>query len=157
INTPSGYQFRKVLFDADLGINPSLNVIDGGFSAPVAGVANPPVLVASQDLVGWVQITPIVPKDGTSPDPTTMQELFDQSGEFTPTLACSVEAGAFNKLPGTRLRCSAFEINMIPPGNGGPALGVALRGAPQIPRGGGWSLGRRTFTEPAPSALPADF
>jgi hypothetical protein len=156
INTPSGYQFRKVLFDADLGINPTLNVTDGGFSAPVAGVANPPVLVASRDIVGWVQIAPLVPP-GNSPDPTTMQQLFAQAGDFTPAVACSVVAGAFNNLPGTRLRCSAFEISMIPPSNGGLALGVALRGAPQIPRGGGWSLGKRAFSDPAPSALPADF
>jgi hypothetical protein len=156
INTPSGYQFRKVLFDADLGVNPSLNVLDGGFSAPVPGVSNPPVLVASRDLVGWVQIEPLVPP-GNSPDPSTMQQLFDQAGEFTPSIACSVEAGASNNLPGTKLRCSAFEVNMVPAANGGPALGVALRGAPQIPRGGGWSLGRRAFTDPSPSALPADF
>jgi hypothetical protein len=146
------YEFRKVLFDADLGVNDTLNVVNGGFSSS-------PVLVASRDMVGWVQIRPVVPP-GSSPDPNALLELFKQSGEFTPAAAFSVEAGQSGGVPGTVLRCSAFEVNMITEPIGGPnvpALGVALRGAPQIPRGGGWSLGRRKFSDPAPSALPSDF
>jgi hypothetical protein len=156
INTSTGFQFRKVLFDADLGIDPSLNVVNGGFSAPVSGVTNPPVLVASRDLIGWVQILPV----DQVPDPVTMQELIAQGGPFTPGIAAAVEAGQSSSIPGTTLRCSAFEVDMITSPNTGPpvpALGVALRGAPQIPRGGGWSLGQRKFSDPAPSALPSDF
>ncbi|HLI10047.1 MAG TPA: hypothetical protein VKY65_00480 [Alphaproteobacteria bacterium] len=157
IDIPSSpFQFKKVLFDADLGIATSLNVLQGGFSAPVAGIPNPPVLVASRDMVGYVQIAP----DGQSPDPPTMKALLDRIGPLDPGVACTVEAGRANNLPGTTLRCSAFEVDIITETNTGaptPALGVALRGAPQIPRGGGWSLGRRKFSDPAPSALPDDF
>ncbi|HZU28152.1 MAG TPA: hypothetical protein VFA04_21660, partial [Bryobacteraceae bacterium] len=156
VNTPSGFQFRKVLFDSDLGVNPNLNVVSGGFTAPIPGVPNPPVLTASRDMEGWVQILPIA----QTPDPATMQQLFAQIGALTPAIACSIEAGRFNNVPGTTLRSSAFEVNIITEGNAGatvPALGVALRGAPQIPRGGGWSLGQRRYSDPAPSALPNDF
>jgi len=152
----SPFRFKKVLFDADLGVASSLNVLNGGFSAPVSGISNPPVLVASRDMIGYVQIAP----DGQSPDPATMKAMFDQSGPFTPAIACAVEAGHLNSLPGTTLRCSAFEVNIITESNTAapaPALGVALRGAPQIPRGGGWSMGQRKFTDPAPAALPNDF
>ena len=153
------YEFRKVLFDADLGVDSSLNVVNGGFTAAVTGVANPPVLTASRDLVGWVQVAPPVPP-GNSPSPAVLSALFAQTGVFTPGIACAVEAGAANGIAGTTLRCSAFEVSMIEASNSGapvPALGAALRGAPQIPRGGGWSLGRRGFADPAPSALPGDF
>jgi hypothetical protein len=157
INIPSSpFQFKQVLFDADLGVAPTLNVVQGGFSAPVSGISNPPVLVASRNMIGYVQIAP----DGQSPDPSTLQAFFDQVGPFTPAVSCTVEAGHSNNLPGTTLRCSVFEVNMITETNIGaptPAMGVALRGAPQIPRGGGWSLGQRKFSDPAPSALPNDF
>jgi len=57
-----------------------------------------------------------------------------------------VEAGNFNNTPGAVLRCSAFEVDMVHapwsvPSPAASALGVALHGAPQIPRGGGWSMG----------------
>ncbi|MBV8099188.1 MAG: hypothetical protein JOZ31_08520 [Verrucomicrobia bacterium] len=150
------FRFQEVLFDADLGVAPSLKVLSGGFSAPVLGIVNPPVLVASKDIVGYLQLQP----DGQTPDPNTMKALFDQVGPFTPAVGCAVEAGQSISLPGTTLRCSAFEVGMITETNTGapvPALGVALRGAPQIPRGGGWSMGQRKFSDPAPSALPDDF
>ncbi|MGA8481803.1 MAG: hypothetical protein WB696_27880 [Chthoniobacterales bacterium] len=150
------FRFQKVLFDADLGVVPGLNVVSGGFTAPVSGIASPPVLVASRDIIGYLQLQP----DGQTPDPNTMKALFDQVGPFTPTIGCTVEAGHSNNLPGTTLRCSAFEVEIITETNTGapvPALGVALRGAPQILRGGGWSLGQRKFSDPAPSALPNDF
>ncbi|MBZ5583812.1 MAG: hypothetical protein LAQ30_16695, partial [Acidobacteriia bacterium] len=156
INIPSSpFQFKQVLFDADLGVAPSLKVSQGGFSAPVSGVPNPPVLVASRDMVGYVQIAP----DGQSPGPPTMKAMFDQTGAFTPAIGCTVEAGPSGSLPGTTLRCSAFEVDIVTETNTGapvPALGVSLRGAPQIPRGGGWILGQRKFSDAAPSALPND-
>ena len=150
------FRFQKVLFDADLGVTPGLKFLRGGFNAPVSGITNPPVLVASRDIIGYLQLQP----DGQTPDPNTMKALFDQVGPFTPAISCTVEAGQSNNLPGTTFRCSAFEVEMITEANTGapvPAMGVAVRGAPQIPRGGGWSMGRRKFSDPAPSALPNDF
>ena len=149
------FLFKKVLFDADIGVAPGLNVVNGGFSAPVQGITNPPVLVASRDMIGYLQIQP----DSQVPDPGAMRDLFRQAGPLNPAIACTIEAGASNGLPGTTLRCSAFQTNIITDGSAGPApaLGVALMGAPQIPRGGGWSMGQRRYTDPAPSALPNDF
>jgi hypothetical protein len=149
------FEFTKVLFDADLGIASGLTVVDGGFKAPVAGVLNPPELVASTDMVGYLQIQP----DETVADPNTIKGLFAQIGPLSPAIACTIEVGASGGLPGTTLRCTAFQTNIISEGTTGsvPALGVALMGAPQIPRGGGWSMGLRKYTDPAPSALPNDF
>jgi hypothetical protein len=157
ISIPSSpFQFKQVLFDADLGINNSLNVKAGGFTTTVTGVSNPPIMVASQDLIGYVQVAP----DAQSPTPAIMAQLFAQIGALTPAISCVVEAGSFNSQPGTVFRCSAFEVDIItePASNPNqPALGVALRGAPQIPRGGGWSMGQRKYTDTAPSSLPNDF
>jgi len=149
------FLFTKVLFDADLGVSPGLETVSGGFTAAVQGVANPPVLVASRDMVGYLQVQP----DSKVPDPDVMRDLFSQTGALNAAIAGTIEAGAANSLPGTTLRCSAFQTDMITVGTAGPwpALGVALMGAPQIPRGGGWSIGRRKYTEPAPSALASDF
>ncbi|MBV8585988.1 MAG: hypothetical protein JO308_06850 [Verrucomicrobia bacterium] len=150
------FRFQKVLFDADLGVEPSLKVLSGGFKAAVSGISNPPVLVASRDIIGYLQLQP----DAQTPGPDTMKALFDQVGPFTPAIGCNVEVGQANNVPGTTLRCSAFEVGMITESNTGapvPAMGVALRGAPQIPRGGGWSMGQRSFSDAAPSALPNDF
>ena len=71
------FQFRRVLFDADIGIEPSLNVRAGGFKAPIAGVTNPPVLAASRDMVGYLQLLPDG-KKAPSPTPADLKGLFDQ-------------------------------------------------------------------------------
>ena len=150
------FKFQKVVFDADFGVDPSLNVISGGFRAPAAGVANPPVFVAGRDIIGYLQVEP----NRQTPDQSILQQLLHKTGPLTPAVHCTVEAGRIGGQAGTVLRCSAFEVNIIDETNTGarvPAIGVALRGAPQIPRGGGWSLGRRRYTEAAPTALPNDF
>lgn len=152
----ASFEFKQVVFDADLGVNPSLNVTTGGFTTTIAGISNPPTVVASTNMIGYVQIAP----DGQSPDPTVMNELFAKTGPFTPAISCTVEAGRFGGQSGTTLRCSAFEVNMITEATSNPnvpALGAALRGAPQIPRGGGWSMGQRAYTQSAPAALPNTF
>jgi hypothetical protein len=145
-----------VLFDADLAVAASLHVTAGAFVATPAGASGPLTLVPSQDIVGYVQLLPV----GDPPSPTQLTALIQQYGPFTPAVSCTVEAGKFGTGPGTVLRCSAFEVAVVTTGQGGasnPAIGVALRGAPQIPRGGGWSMGVRNYTDQAPAALPNDF
>ena len=147
--------FEQVWFDAEMGVSPSLKVSAGGFTAPVPGITNPPVMVASKDIIGYLQLQP----DGQTPSPEVIQDLIRQVGPFNPAIGCTVEVGPSATTPGTTLRCSAFTVDIVtePTTATVPALGVALRGAPQIPRGGGWSMGRRKFSDPAPSALPNDF
>jgi hypothetical protein len=148
------FAFRRVLFDADIGIEPSLKVTAGGFSTPVDGVTNPPTLVAARDLEGYMQTTPIE----HSPEPDVLRGLFKNIGAVHPAINCTIEAGAFGGKPGTTLRCAGFDVDVIgePVGNPKvPAIAVALRAAPHTPAGG-WSLGHRKFNEPAPSALPKD-
>ena len=150
------FKFQKVFFDADFGVDPTLNVLTGGFHAPAAGVPSPPVFVAGRDIIGYLQVEP----NRQTPDQSILQKLLHKTGPLTPAIHCMVEAGHIANQTGTVMRCSAFEVNIIDATNTGakvPAIGVALRGAPQIPRGGGWSLGRRKFNEAAPTALPNDF
>ncbi len=151
------FEFRQVLFDADLVMDGSLNITTGGFAAENVGGPSGLTAVSSKNMVGYLQLSP----DVHSPFPDTLALLFDQTGPLTPAISCTTEAGRFNNTAGTVLRCSAFEVDMITDAASTstpvPALGVALRGAPQIPRGGGWSMGERSFTDPAPSALPNDY
>ncbi len=152
----AGLTYQPVLFDADVGVTASLNVTAGAFCAVPAFETEHLTLVPSRDLVGYLQLLPV----GSPPSPTDLAALVEQFGPFTPAVSCTVEAGKFGSGAGTVLRCSAFEIAAVTTGQGGnpnPELGVALRGAPQIPRGGGWSMGVRRYTDQAPAALPNDF
>jgi hypothetical protein len=144
IEPVSGYDYQPVLFDADIGVDPSLKLRSGGSGGRVP----------SQRLVGYVQLT-----YGDAPLRANLKDLFDKAGPFTPAISCTVEAGAFPAAPGTILRCSAFEISVVERSSSAPvpALAAALRGAPTIPRAGGWGLGRRGFRDTAPAALPGDF
>ena len=152
----AGLTYQPVLFDADVGVAPNVNVTAGAFRAVPAFETEQLTLVPSRDLVGYLQLLPV----GSPPSSTDLAALVEQFGPFTPTVSCTVEAGKFGAGAGTVLRCSAFEIAAVTTGQGGnpnPELGVALRGAPQIPRGGGWSMGVRRYTDQAPTALPNDF
>jgi hypothetical protein len=152
----NGFEFTKVVFDADLGVASSLKVTAGGFSAPLPGVPDPPELVASTGIVGYLQLSP----DNQLADYVAMAALFAKVGPLSAPISCTIEVGASSSLPGTTLRCSAFQTNVVTEQTIGalvPALGVALMGAPQIPRGGGWSMGHRGYADTAPSVLPNDF
>jgi hypothetical protein len=156
--TDSGefFEFRQVLFDADLALDGSLKVTGGGFPAENIGGPAGLTAVASQNMVGYLQLRPVL----VNPTLAQVALLVSKSGPLSPAISCTVEAGGFGGTAGTVLRCSAFQVDDITEAAGGagvPTLGVALRGAPQIPRGGGWSMGRRTYTNPAPSALPSDY
>ena len=151
----TGFEFQEVRFDADLGVAKSLNVLGGGFAGATGGPSQAEFLVASRDILGYVQIAPDLPADADA-----VEALISGYGPFAPSISCTVEVGAFDGHPGTVVRCSAFEVAAITrgaPGSLTPSFGVALRGAPQIPRGGGWSMGLRRSAEPAPTALAGDF
>jgi hypothetical protein len=154
-----GFRFRKVLFDADVGIDSRVNVLSGGFSAVLQDYPDPLTLVPSRDLVGYMQVLPDK-RPPIFPDSSVLAALFQITGPLNPSIACVAEFGHFDNQSGTVFRCSACNVDMIASSNDGnptPALGAALLGAPQIPRGGGWSMGKRKFTEPEPAALPSDF
>jgi hypothetical protein len=150
----AGATYQPVLFDADIGIASTLDVTAGARSAVPAFENAPVTLTPSQDLVGYLQLLPV----DTALAPDQITALVEQAGPLTPAVSCTVEAGKFGSGAGTVLRCSAVEIDVVQPSQGGDAeLGIALRGAPQIPRGGGWSMGVRRYTDQAPTALPNDF
>ena len=52
------FEFREVLFDADLVVDKSLNVTSGGFPAENAGGPSGFSAVASRNMVGYLQLSP---------------------------------------------------------------------------------------------------
>jgi hypothetical protein len=155
--TPPVFEFQKVLFDADIGIDQRIQVQQGGTPSSLLDAdGNPVTLVAARDLVGYVQLSP-TQQDA---DITQVQQLFAQTGPIQSAFSCIVQAGGLGSAPGTVLRCSAIEVdvaNQTDGTNPAPALGAALRGAPVLPRDGHWSVGRRGSSDPAPASLGGDF
>ncbi|MFL6313346.1 MAG: hypothetical protein ACJ71W_14690 [Terriglobales bacterium] len=153
------FLFRKVLFDAEIGIDSRLNVVAGGTVSKILDAAgNPITLVPSRDLVGYVQLSPVFNKNFAgadySPHPAQIASLIAQAGPFTPDLPCVLAVASLGKLPGVGLRCTTVEVNMATNGPNSPAVAVAVRGAPQLPSDGAWSVGKRRSGEPAPHLLP---
>jgi hypothetical protein len=153
------FQFKQVLFDADIGLDHRVDVLQGGsLSSLTDGSGNTVTLVPAADMQGWVLIAP----DGKDPDANAMLELFQQTGPITAPFSCIAQVGSLGSKTGTTLRCSAIEVNMAnstltnpPPPM--PAMGVALRSAPILPQDGAWGFGRRPSTGNAPAALPSNF
>ncbi len=153
------FQFKQVLFDADIGLDHRVDVLQGGsLSSLTDASGNTVTLVPATDMEGWVLIAP----DGKDPDANAMLELFQQTGPITAPFSCIAQVGSLGGKTGTTLRCSAIEVNMAnssltspPPPM--PAMGAALRSAPILPRDGAWGFGQRPSTATAPSALPTNF
>ena len=150
-----GFTYQAVTFDADLGVAKGITVTSGGFTAPPAGQTTAIPLVPSRQILGYLQLGPV----GTPPQPSDLAKLVSGYGPFTPAVSFTAEAGSFGTgAAGTTLRCSAFEVAVVTTNvSGDQPLGVALRGAPQIPRGGGWSMGVRNYRNAAPASLPDAF
>ncbi len=154
------FQFRKVLFDAEIGIDSRISVVAGGTVSNILDASGKPInLVPSRDLVGYVQLTPVFdPVDpanlGYLPGLAQIASLIAQSGALTPDLPCIMAVASLGAQPGVGLRCTTVEVNMALNGASSPAVAVAVRGAPQLPRDGAWGVGKRASTEPAPHLLP---
>ncbi len=84
-----------------------------------------------------------------------IRDLVRKVGPFDPAIGFTSEWVRRRPTPGTTLRCSAFTVDIAtePPAAQQPALGIALRGAPEVPRGSGWTWPAQLL-DPAPSALP---
>ncbi|MCU1321477.1 MAG: hypothetical protein JWM43_1126 [Acidobacteriaceae bacterium] len=154
---PSKFQYQKVLFDADIGLDQRVTVLQGGAPSPLKdAVGNPVSLVPARDLVGYLQALPV----GTPPTAPDLLELFKQTGPITAAFACVAQVGSKGALAGTTLRCSAIEVDMATTSSAGrpvPAVGAALRSAPALPRDGAWGFGQRRPIDPSPRALAHDF
>jgi hypothetical protein len=155
--SPPGFEFKQVLFDADIGLDHRVTVLQGGSPSTLTDAdGNPVTLVPARDLVGYVQLGPV----GASPDAVALEGLFQQTGPITATFSCLAQIGSLGPQGGTLLRCSAIEGNMASVSTGGspvPALAAALRSAPVLPHDGAWGFGQRTPSDPGPSPLAHDF
>ena len=84
------FQFRKVLFDAEIGIDSRISVVAGGTVSNLLDASGKPItLVPSRDLVGYVQLSPVFdPVDptieGLLPGLAQIASLIAQSGALTP-------------------------------------------------------------------------
>jgi len=161
------FTFRRVLFDADIGLDHRVDVTQGGTKSTLTDIdGNPVTLVPARDLTGYVQITPDEgafppppppPPPPPTPTPADLAQLFQTVGPITDPFSCIAQIGHTPNAVGTQLRCSAIEINMVTTGPSSPALGAALRAAPVLPRDGAWGFGKRASGTAAPIALPGNF
>ena len=106
-----------------------------------------------------MQLSPVFdPADpanlGYLPGLDQISSLLAQSGPLTPDLPCVLAVASLGAQPGVGLRCTTVEVNMATKGAKAPAVAAAVRGAPQLPRDGAWSVGKRASNEPAPHPLP---
>jgi hypothetical protein len=156
------FTYQRVLFDADIGLDHRVKVIQGGTASTFSDIdGNPVTLVPARDLTGYLQILPDESAQGSPPPPTPgppdLVQLFQTVGPITDLFACIAEIGYTASESGTQLRCSAIEIDMVTTGPSAPALAAALRAAPVLPRDGAWGFGKRPSAAAAPLALPGNF
>lgn len=152
-----GFTYRRVLFDADVGLDHRLKVTAGGSASTLPDAfGNPVTLVPARDLTGYVQIAPdesgSPPPANPDPGPSDLALLFAQVGPITDSLSCTAEIGGTATAAGTALRCSGISFDMTP--GASPALGAALLSSPVLPRDGAWGFGKRATTATAPTPLP---
>jgi hypothetical protein len=153
----NAFEFKQVLFDADIGLDHRVAVLQGGTASTQTDAdGNPVTLVPARDLVGYVQLGPV----GSLPDANALEGLFQQTGTISAAFSCVAQIGSLGATAGTTLRCAAIEGNMATISTGPspvPALGEALRSAPVLPHDGAWGFGQRKPTDPGPSPLAHDF
>ncbi len=154
-----GTIFQPVKFDADVLIDPAIKVIAGGTSTGGG------TLVPGREIGGFIQITGTT-YGGTingQLDPFVMpasrEQLFDLmqfKGPAVAPIACTIEVGGVQGNASLTQRgvqaavsCNDDAID--------PHLVAALRGTPQLPRDGAWSLARMKSTDTAPNALDPQF
>jgi hypothetical protein len=159
------YEFRRVLFDADIGLDYRVKVTQGGSPSSETDYDGHTVtLVPARDLTGYLQIAPDEPASGPvpsnlNPAQADLAQLFGKVGAITDSFSCIAEIGGIAGHVGTSLRCSAIEIDMAPnPADATrPVLGAALRAAPVLPRDGAWGFGKRQGGSTTPVGLPGNF
>lgn len=162
---PQGVVFQPVKFDADVLINPAVKVAAGG-----AEIHNPKLdldgtLIPSREIDGFIQITGI-PYKGTvngQPDPFAMPASRDQlfallksKGPAVAPISCTIQVGGTAGNPSLTQHGVQAAVSCNDDA-ADPHLVAALRGTPQLPRDGAWSLGRMKSTDTAPNALDPHF
>ena len=160
---PDVHTYRRATFDADVGIDHRVKVTaNGSASSETDAAGNPVTLVPAKGLTGYVQLTPDESASGPPPpnllpSAAEIAALFAKVGTISNAISCVAEIGYTPSQIGTQLRAAAFEIDMATTGPSAPALGVALRAAPILPKEGAWSFGQRASTGSTPLALPTNF
>jgi hypothetical protein len=152
------FTYRRVLFDADVGLDHRVIVTAGGTaSALIDAFGNLVTLVPARDLTGYVQIAPdesaSPPPANPDPAPADLALLFAQVGPIIDSLACIAEIGGTAAAVGTALRCTGISFDMT--ASPSVALGAALLSSPVLPRDGAWGFGKRAAAATAPTPLPA--
>ncbi len=142
ITTPDGITYQPVAFDADVVIDPAgVQPASGQTSLPTTG------------MVGYLRLT-------AKNDPPTLLEVATLLAQVA-AVGAAAAAGpvaAEAEVTGTGFRFSLTGIDVQPmaqlDGSAPTNIAVALRGTPNLPRDGAWSVTRRTPTDTA--AKPVD-
>jgi hypothetical protein len=160
----SSFTYSRVTFDADIGLDQRVQVLQGGSKSTTDTDinGNPVWLVPATGLTGYIQLTPDEsasppPSSPTTPGPSDLLQLFQQVGAITDPFSCVAQVGYIGSTPGTSLRCAGIEINMVTAGTSTPALACALLAAPVLPKEGAWGFGVRPSTAAAPTALASNY
>lgn len=153
-------KWQPVSFDCDIAFaepaDPRLTVSEGSSNrrAPARGCT------------GWILIDGPVywttADDGNQVrrvSPATAQQVFDLLAAQGPGLHpvdCVLKLGGTEEEPGLVLRAARVDVG-CDQDEDAPHLVAAVRGSPELPRDGAWSLARLTAGESAPKALDPSF
>jgi hypothetical protein len=139
--TSGAPQWRPVVFDCDVLLNPQIAVISG------AALANS---VASRGVTGYLLET--VTKPPFIPSANDVATLLASNTAGGPVSCTVTIAGS-----GAQLRASGVDVTAFMSGPQAVIAG-ALRGSPVLPPDGAWSIGKRaTFSTTPPLPLDANF
>ena len=164
--------FQPVKFDADVLIDSAIKVVTGGIKFNDGALSG--TLVPSREIDGFIQITGVdyggTVKLKTGPNAGQVVtwifdeppggkhvfELLQLKGPAVAPIACTIEVGGVQgnaslTQRGVQAAVSCNDDSLD------PHLVAALRGTPQLPRDGAWSLARMKSTDTAPNALDPQF
>jgi hypothetical protein len=132
--------WQPVLFDADVALNPKLPILQGG--APLG--ANKAPVVPTAGIPGYLMILPIQ----TDLDPAQLWALLDKTGPVSWPVAAAVQISQSQ----LTMKVSSADVSHVR--SAADTVVAALRGTPNLPSQGSWSLAKRAaFGTAAPVAL----
>ena len=136
-----GIDYQQVLFDADVWINNSFHVSNGGHLE--AGRQ----LVPSKDVGGYVQLTP-----GNGAERKQLAELLHKTGPVGGPIACVGNVGG----PlGPQLTAVSMDVSISTTGFAAELV-AGLRGSLALPKDGAWTIAKQVGAS-EPAALDPQF
>jgi hypothetical protein len=136
-----GIEYQEVIFDADVLINNSFHVTNGGH------VDGGRQLVPSKDVGGYVQLTP-----GDGPLRRSLAELLKKTGPVGGPVACIGNVGGPT---GPQLTAVSMDVSINKTGPDAELV-ATLRGSLALPKEGAWTMAKKVGSD-VPAALDPKF